>query len=292
LRSSERLSPSSCRVGRASGGAVSNCSAVGAAAAKAGFGSARAAEAGRKGWRLPQAASKKARKRAKRISRAAIAEREAAGHLKKGALAGAVLALYAAAMRSIAILLALLAAGCQRAAKEENAALPDQPGWSGPKEEAGESIPAPKLDRSHAGSAAVADAFEDPDGKPVSLSRFSGKPLLVNFWATWCGPCVAEMPTLDALADRSGERLRVLAVSEDLDGRAKVAAFFAKNHFRTIQPYLDSKMALMPGLKVGTLPTTILYDARGREIWRTVGMEDWRSDRAAKLIGEAFAAKG
>jgi thiol-disulfide isomerase/thioredoxin len=223
------------------------------------------------------------------MSRAAIAEPEAAGHLKKGRLAGAGPALYAAAMRSIAILLVLLAAGCQRAAKEENAALPDQPGWSGPKDEAGESIPAPKLDRSHAGSVAAADGFEDPDGKPVSLPRFSGQPLLVNFWATWCGPCVAEMPMLDALAGRSGGRLRVLAVSEDLDGRAKVAAFFARHHFQTLRPYLDSKMALMPGLKIDTLPTTILYDARGREVWRTVGMEDWRSPRAAKLIDEAFA---
>jgi thiol-disulfide isomerase/thioredoxin len=223
------------------------------------------------------------------MAMAAIAEPEAAGHLKKGVLAGAGAALYAAAMRSIAILLILLAAGCQQPAKEEKAALPDQPGWAGPKDEAEESIPAPKLDRSHAGSVAAADAFEDPDGKPVSLARFSGKPLLVNFWATWCEPCVAEMPTLDALAGRSGDRLQVLAVSEDQDGRAKVEAFFAKHHFQTIRPYLDSKMALTPGLKVGTLPTTILYDGQGREIWRTVGMEDWRSPRAAKLIDEAFA---
>jgi thiol-disulfide isomerase/thioredoxin len=289
LRTSERLSPSSWRVGRASGGAVSNCSVVGAAAARAGLGGARSAEAGRKGWRLPQAASRKARKKAKRMGIAAIAEPKAGGHLKKGLLAGAGAALYAPAMRSIAILPILLAAGCHQAAKQESASLPDQPGWAGPKDEGGESIPAPKLVRAQAGSMAAADSFEDPGGKPISLSHFAGKPLLVNFWATWCGPCVAEMPTLDALAGRSAGRLQVLAVSEDLDGRAKVADFFAKHRFRTIQPYLDSKMALMPGLRIDTLPTTILYDARGREVWRTVGMEDWRSPRAAKLIDEAFA---
>src|SRR3954469_2220161 len=193
---------------------------------------------------------------------------------------------------SFALLLAL--AACQKqgpASQEANAQLPDQPGWSGPQQsaEAEEIVPAPRIDRSHAGSAAPIGEFEDPDGEAVSFAVFQGKPLLVNLWATWCAPCVAEMPTLDALAGREKDRLQVLALSQDADGRSKVEAFFNQHKFKTIEPYLDPKMEMMGDLKVDTLPTTILYDAGGREIWRVVGMEDWRSARAAALLKEAFA---
>jgi hypothetical protein len=87
---------------------------------------------------------------------------------------------------------------------------------------------------------------------------------------------------------QAGDRLQVLALSQDTDGRAKVQDFFNRHRFRIIEPYLDPKMDMMGELKLDTLPTTILYDAKGREIWRIVGREDWRSDRAAALIAEAF----
>jgi thiol-disulfide isomerase/thioredoxin len=190
------------------------------------------------------------------------------------------------------LLLLLAAAGCQKQAPSarQQAKLPDQPAWSGPNgsAEAEEIVPAPKLDRSHAGSPAPTTEFEDPDGEPVSFAVFEGKPLLVNLWATWCTPCVAEMPTLDALAGHMGDRLQILALSQDTDGRAKVQAFFNQHRFKILEPYLDPKMDMMGELKLDTLPTTILYDAKGREIWRIVGREDWRSDRAAALIAEAF----
>ena len=142
------------------------------------------------------------------------------------------------------------------------------------------------LDRSFAGTPAPGAGFRDPRGKAVSLASFRGKPLLVNLWATWCAPCIAEMPTLDALAARDKE-LQVLAVSQDIGGREKVDAFFAKRGFRMLQPYVDPELSLMTELKVGTLPTTILYDAQGREVWRMTGMEDWQGSRAAELIAEA-----
>jgi thiol-disulfide isomerase/thioredoxin len=197
-------------------------------------------------------------------------------------------------MRDLLLPILLLAAGCQKQAPSK-AQLPDQPGWAGPKAEAAaeEIVPAPKIDRSHAGSPAPAAEFEDPDGEPVSFAVFGGKPLLVNLWATWCTPCVAEMPTLDALAGRTREHLQVLALSQDTDGRAKVQAFFNQHRFRTLEPYLDPKMEMMGTLRLDTLPTTILYDAKGREIWRVVGREDWGSERAAALLNEAFTpAKG
>jgi thiol-disulfide isomerase/thioredoxin len=183
-------------------------------------------------------------------------------------------------MRPILPLLLLLAACGPEG--EDKTGGPNQASSAGPKEPA----PAGRLDRSRAGSAAPATAFEDPDGAPASLADFRGKPVLVNLWATWCAPCIAEMPTLDSLAGREARRLRVVTISQDLDGRDKVEAFFAKQGYRHLETWLDPQMALMGELKVDTLPTTILYDAQGREVWRVVGMEDWESGRAAVLLKE------
>ena len=185
-------------------------------------------------------------------------------------------------MRAV-LFLPLLLLACGKA--PEAAQAPDQPAWQGPRGE--QAAPTGRLDRSHAGTKAPAATFEDPDGNLVSLSDFRGKPLLVNLWATWCAPCVVEMPTLDALAERE-DRVQLLAISMDPDGRDKVTAFFEERSFGALEPYLDNELKLMPELGVGTLPTTILYDEDGRELWRMTGMEDWKSERSAKLIAEAF----
>jgi len=187
-------------------------------------------------------------------------------------------------LRLIVLLLALAAAapltGCARgneAADQGNgasAAAPVRP------------VPG-VLDRSHAGTPAPAFAFEDPEGKATSMAAYRGRPVLVNLWATWCAPCIIEMPSLDALAVREGEALQVLALSQDLDGRALVARFFAQRGFRALEPNLDPQMQFMTSLKLGTLPTSILYDAEGKEVWRMVGMADWESDRVARLLDEA-----
>lgn len=187
-------------------------------------------------------------------------------------------------MRPILPLLLALAACDGPASVEVNTAALDQPGWAGPKA----PEPAGRLDRSRAGTPAPATAFESPDGAPASLADFRGRPVLLNLWATWCAPCVAEMPTLDSLAEREGSRLKVLTVSQDLDGRDKVEAFFAKRGYRRLETWLDAEMTLMSALKVDILPTTILYDAKGREVWRVTGMEDWESGRAALLLKEAL----
>jgi len=128
--------------------------------------------------------------------------------------------------------------------------------------------------------------FQDPAGEPASIPQFAGKAVLLNLWATWCAPCVAEMPALDALAARE-KNIIVLAVSQDLNGQEKVQAFFADRDFRKLQPNIDPELTLMRRLGINTLPTTILYDAGGREIWRMRGMADWRGHSAARLISEA-----
>ena len=178
-------------------------------------------------------------------------------------------------------LLCLAIGGCEQSAPEKQPQAPAEP--------AAEGEATGRLDRSHAGAQAPTIPIENPEGGPATLAEFRGKPLLVNLWATWCAPCVAEMPTLDALAVREEGKITVLTVSQDMNGQDKVDAFFEKHGFKMLEPYIDPELNLMAELKVDTLPTTILYDAQGREVWRMMGMEDWTGGRAATLIGEAAA---
>lgn len=185
------------------------------------------------------------------------------------------------------LLLAMLAtAACDRkspapeqATTSADEVSPDEAPAAAPTAGAG------RLDRSHKGEPAPAITFADPAGKPVTLAAFKGKPVLLNLWATWCAPCVKEMPTLDAAAAAAGDRLTVLAVSQDMDA-AKVAPFFGQRKFERLRPYTDAKMALSLGYGAN-LPTTILYDAAGKEVWRVTGDRDWTGTEAQKLIAEA-----
>ena len=141
------------------------------------------------------------------------------------------------------------------------------------------------VDRSHKGAAAPAAAFRGPDDAPVTLASFRGQPLLVNLWATWCAPCVAEMPTLDALAAKSGGKMTVIAVAQDLQGAAVVDPWFQKAGLKALQPYLDPENGLLDAAN-SALPTSIFYDAEGRELWRVVGAIDWQGKEATTLLAE------
>ena len=184
------------------------------------------------------------------------------------------------------LLLALGIAGCDRAKEADGQANATVPGNSEAPVASAAAERADKLDRSHEGEAAPTTAFIAPDGKRVTLADFKGKPLLLNLWATWCAPCVREMPTLDALAVRAADKLQVLPVSQDLEGATKVLPFFEKAKFKALKPYLDTDVAFSTGYGVN-LPTTILYDSQGREVWRVSGDMDWNGNTAAGWIAEA-----
>jgi thiol-disulfide isomerase/thioredoxin len=185
------------------------------------------------------------------------------------------------------LLIGLALAGCDR--QKASAPQDEAPAAAASAKGAApaQAFPTGRLDRSHAGTPAPETLFEDGEGRPVRLSVFRGRPVLVNFWATWCGPCVVEMPSLDALAARESGNVEIIAISQDLDGRAKVTDFFARRNFTRLEPYLDPRMDLMAALGIQELPTTILYDSEGEEVWRMTGMAEWNGERAARLLREA-----
>jgi len=173
------------------------------------------------------------------------------------------------------ITLAPLAAGCDRQKQE----TPQAPATS--QEAKG-------LDRGHKGELAPKVKFKNPDGGEFDIGKFRGKPVLVNMWASWCAPCIKELPTLQQLeqAQLADGKLGVIAVSQDMSPQGSVEAFLAERDIGRFAAYHDADMALSSALGVQILPTTVLYDAEGKEVWRYVGDFDWHSDEATKLIAE------
>ena len=165
---------------------------------------------------------------------------------------------------------------------------------SGPEPQANEAeavedgVPKAGVDRSKKGAAAPAATFSDASGKTVTIADFKGKPVLLNLWASWCAPCVKELPMLDGL-NRSG-RVRVLAVSQDSGPQPSVEAFLAKLNVPGLGAYHDPSMSLSGAIGAQVLPTSVLYDAQGHEVWRYTGDLDWTGPEATRLLAEAGAA--
>jgi thiol-disulfide isomerase/thioredoxin len=133
--------------------------------------------------------------------------------------------------------------------------------------------------------------FDDGAGKPLDLSRFRGKVVVVNLWATWCGPCVTEMPTLAALQKRyEGTDLVVVPISVDRKTSIDDVKSFIGVH-PPLPIYNDPTFAIPMKLKILGLPTTIIYDREGREVARVKGEAKWDSPEAVALIDHLLKQK-
>ena len=143
--------------------------------------------------------------------------------------------------------------------------------------------------RSFAGTPLPALQFTDAADNTLDLAAQDG-PVLINLWATWCAPCVVEMPQLDRLAGALEGEVRVITVSQDMRGAEVVGPFFAQRKFSKLEPWLDPETALSAQFSPeGQLPLTILFDARGREVLRVAGGYQWDSAEAIALIRTALA---
>lgn len=111
--------------------------------------------------------------------------------------------------------------------------------------------------------------FSDVSGNDLSLSRFRGRFILINVWATWCLPCKEEMASLDRLASQvSGQDLTILPISIDVSRAAGVLGFYKRLGLKNLSIYIDPSKRVMDALSVTGIPTTILIDREGREISR------------------------
>jgi thiol-disulfide isomerase/thioredoxin len=135
-------------------------------------------------------------------------------------------------------------------------------------------------------------SLQDADDKPLSLADFRGKALLINFWATWCAPCVKEMPALDRLqAMFPKDKFLVLPLSIDGPTKPKVVPFYKDQKLAHLGIYFDKGRKAMQGLDVSLLPTSILVDPQGREIGRLEGDADWDMPEGVALMKAAIASQ-
>ncbi len=146
------------------------------------------------------------------------------------------------------------------------------------------------FDFEHAGQPAPdlkweTDADGHTEGIADILAASPGQPVLVNLWASWCAPCLKELPTLDKLAAETRGKLRVIPISQDMAGWAKVTPVFTRDAYPNLRTGLDSSMQYGRAIGAQALPVSILYDAEGREVWRYLGDTDWMSAEARAKLG-------
>lgn len=128
-------------------------------------------------------------------------------------------------------------------------------------------------------------AFQTADGAARRLADYMGKPLVVNLWATWCPPCVKELPTLAALAHNvAKEGILVLPISSDRGGAKTVAAFYATHGIDGLPVLIDKDSALMHAFGVQGLPTTFVIDRTGKVVGVEQGGMDWSAPEAVETV--------
>lgn len=158
---------------------------------------------------------------------------------------------------------------------ERGSAAPPQEGWMAQFTRNAPPLPAPETE------------FLTATGDTVSLESFRGKVVLVNFWATWCAPCIREMPSIDRLSAAIGsDDFVIVAVSEDRKGAEVAVPFLKKLGIENFTTYVDTRMQLARGFRLIGMPTTYLIDREGRIVGSLSGTAEWDSPEAVALVRE------
>ncbi|CAG4923072.1 unnamed protein product [Acidocella sp. C78] len=137
--------------------------------------------------------------------------------------------------------------------------------------------------------------FLDASGRRMTLAAFRGEGLVVNFWATWCPPCRAELPTLLALDPKiRADGMRVLPISVDSQGIKAVRPYFARHHITGVPMLLDPSSSALDAFNIGGIPFTVIVDRAGQMVASLQGAGDWDTPatiaRLRRLVGPKPAA--
>ena len=135
--------------------------------------------------------------------------------------------------------------------------------------------------------AAPDDVFLDGGGAEVRLADFRGRPVVLNFWATWCAPCVKELPSLVRLQEARGD-LVVIALNVDSKAELPIGDFLEEVEASALEAYTDPKKKLWRAYRLNSLPTTFVIDAEGRLVGRRDRDAEWDSPEAIAAIDAAL----
>ncbi len=142
-----------------------------------------------------------------------------------------------------------------------------------------------KFTLTNPGRPAPIEPFFDADGKEISLHQLGDKVVLLNLWATWCAPCIKELPSLDRLQAQLGsDRFQVVAVSIDRRGAEAVRPYFEKLGIAHLPIYVDPKNQLAQSLGVQVLPSTIVIGRHGLMVGNIIGAVEWDAPEAQALL--------
>lgn len=121
----------------------------------------------------------------------------------------------------------------------------------------------------------ISEISEDGSKKEVTISNFAGKPTILHFWATWCAPCVEEMPEIDEYAKKYGDKINLVVIANDKSGGTDALKFYQNKGFKNLKVYVDDSGSFMGAMKIKALPTTIFVTSDSLEIGRVLGPIEW-----------------
>ena len=134
--------------------------------------------------------------------------------------------------------------------------------------------------------------FTDGTGKPLSLLNYRGSGLVVNIWATWCGPCVAELPTFAAIAQALAvSKILILPISVDMNGIKAVQPFYTSHDITALPILLDPNGSTADALNTDGIPVTIIINPQGQLVGRLDGSANWDSSDTLTLLRQLAGPK-
>ena len=128
-------------------------------------------------------------------------------------------------------------------------------------------------------------AWRDANGQEVSLAALRGKVVMLNFWASWCSPCLRELPSINRLQARlGGDQFTVVALNVDRGGKSVAERYTRRLKLDKLALYIDQSNNAAKSMNLKNMPTTIIFDAEGREVGRLVGAAEWDTEEAINLL--------